>query len=112
MDKSSGTEEEQRLEHGMSEQVEHSSHVTYSVMELRTSHTKRNHHKRNLRNGGERENALDVDLRAGNHRGIESGQRAYHSDNLKRSDLHEIEREQTGHKIYTGYHHCSCVDKS
>ena len=81
MDDAAGTEEEQRLEHGMGEEVEHGGHVTQTTMVLMSggdfgTYAEGHHHEGYLRNGGEGEHTLDVALSAGHGSGIESGEGA------------------------------------
>ena len=83
MDECARAEEEQGLEHGVGEEVEHGCHVADAVVELGTGNSQRHHHKRNLRYGGECEHSLDINLRTCYHGSIEGSDGAYHCYNLQ-----------------------------
>lgn len=51
MDQRAGAEEEERLEHCVGEQMEHTGHVAEAMVEFRTGNAERNHHECNLRDG-------------------------------------------------------------
>ncbi len=111
MNQCTGAKEKQRLEHGVGEQVEHTGHITQPMMEFRTCHTQRHHHKRNLRNGGECQHTFDVNLRTSHHRGIQCRQGTHYHDNIHCRSLHQIKREQAGYQVDTGHNHRSGMDK-
>lgn len=81
--------EQQRLEHGVGEQMEHTRHVTDAVMELGTCDTERHHHEGNLRDGGECKHTLDVDLCTSHDGGVKCRNGTNNGDNLKRAYLHQ-----------------------
>ena len=67
MDDAARAEEEQGLEHGVGEEVEHACHVTQAaVMRVgRSTYAQSHHHEADLRDGGEGQHALDVALHTG-----------------------------------------------
>ena len=71
------------------------------------------HHKRNLRDGGEGENSLDVALGASHGSGIESGEHShpYNNTHLTRGILNP-QGEETGYLEHTGNNHRGGVDES
>ena len=73
VDDTSGAEEQQGLEHGVREEVEHRSHVPQPArMRIgRGADAQRHDHKTDLRNGAERQHALDIALDAGHHGGVQ-----------------------------------------
>ena len=79
VDDTTGSEEETSLEHGMSKEVEHTSHVAQLRVVVEHGlmsgqlYTEGHHHKGNLRDGGEGEHTLDVALGASHGSSIESG---------------------------------------
>ena len=111
MDEGTCTEEEERLEHGVCEQVEHGGHVSEAVVEFGTCHAKRYHHKGNLRDSREREHTFNIDLAASHYGGIESRDGADTGDKQQRCFLNKVEREHAGNQINAGNHHGSSVDE-
>ena len=75
MDDGAGAEEEQRLEEGVGDEVEHADGDAADA--------EAHHHVAELRNGGVGEDALDVVLRDGDQRGEEGGDRADPGDDLQ-----------------------------
>ena len=73
MDDAARPEEEQRLEQGMGEEVEHRGHVAQParVGIGRGADAERDDHEADLRDGAEGQHALDVALHAGHHGGVE-----------------------------------------
>ncbi len=111
-----GSKEQERLEHGVGKEMEHAGHVAQTaVMHIRhcigAGHAERHHHERNLRNGGECEHALDVNLRAGHYCSIEGCDGTYDGNEIHRRIDHTVDREHTGHQIDTGHNHCGRMDK-
>ena len=111
MDESTCAKEEQSLEHGVCEEVEHRCHVAEAVVKLGTGNAERYHHEGNLRDSREGKHALDVDLHAGYHGGVERGESTHNGDDDQSAFLHEVEREETGHKVDTGHNHGGGVDE-
>ena len=73
VDDAARPEEEQRLEHGVREEVEHRGHVAQSagVGIGRGADPERDDHEADLRDGAEGQHALDVALHAGHDGGVE-----------------------------------------
>ncbi len=111
MYQSTGAKEQQSLEHGVGEQMEHRGHEAETLVDFGTGDAERCHHERNLRDGREREHALDVNLCACHHSRIECGDAAHDSDDVHRRHLKQIEREQTGHQVHTGHNHRCGMDE-
>ena len=69
MDDRAGAEEEQSLEHGVGEQVEHGSHETQAFLPAVSRNPEGQHHVADLRHGGKGQDALDIELGTGDDRG-------------------------------------------
>ena len=114
MDNTSGTQEQQGLEHGVGEQVEHSCHVSQSsfMRICRGADTEGDHHKTDLGNGRESQHTLDVALGTGYGCCIEGCECSYISNQMQgvRSKTDE-QREHACYQVNTGYHHCGSVDQ-
>ena len=116
MDQSAGSKEEEGLEHGVGEEVEHACHVAETgVVDTLdgtvVGHTEAHHHEGDLRYGGECEHSLDVKLGAGNDGGIERRYCAYTCHERQRGIDNTIEGEHSGHEIDTGHNHGCGMDK-
>ncbi len=116
VDERTRSEEEERLEHGVGEEVEHRGHISETgivdtLKRLIVGTAERHHHKRDLRDCGECEHPLYVDLRAGHYRSVECGDGADYGDESQRIGHYAVEREETGYKIHTGHHHSSGMDQ-
>ena len=114
MDDAARAEEEQGLEHGVGEEVEHAGHVTQAsfVRVGRGTYAESHHHEADLRNGGEGQHTLDVALHAGYRCRIESGEGTHVGHDVKRlGRIGDEQREHAGHQIDTRYHHSSGMDE-
>ena len=98
----------------MGEEVEHGGHVTETFVDglaVLWGYTERYHHERNLRDGRECEDTLDVNLSACNHRCIECRDGTYDSDECQCCVLKHVEGEESGYEIHTGHNHGGGVDE-
>ena len=117
VDNATRAEEEQCLEHGVGEEVEHGSHVAEAAHVFMTrsplsANAERHHHKGDLRNGREGEHALDVALGTCHGGGIESGERAHPShDAQSLRGILDPQGEEASHLEHTCNDHRSSVDK-
>ena len=73
--------------------------------------SERNHHEGDLRDRGERQDTLDVDLCAGHDCGVECRDGADHADEGQRVGNDAEEREEAGHEVDAGNDHRSGVDQ-
>ena len=107
-------EEEQGLEHGVGEQVEHGSHVTDAALALqRRDDAKGHEHVSYLRDSGERETALDVALAASHRGSVERGEGRDVSHVVQRVwRVLNPDRHQRRHLVNTGHDHGGGVDES
>ena len=71
VDNRSGTQEEQRLEHGVRKQVEHTGHISGAVVSAITRHTKSDHHESDLGDRRESQHPFDIGLHTSDNRGKE-----------------------------------------
>ena len=117
MDDTTGSQEEQGLEHGVGEEVEHGGHVTQRAHVLVTggifgADTERHHHEGYLRNGGEGQHTLDVALAAGHGGGVEGGEGSYPGHYVKGTgSILYPQGEETGYLEHTGHNHGSGMDE-
>ena len=117
MDDAAGPEEEQRLEHGVGEEVEHGGHVTqrthvFVAGGVFGADTERYHHERNLRDGGEGQHALDVALAAGHGGSVEGGEGSHPGHYVKGSgSILNPQGEETGNLEHTGHYHGGGMDE-
>ena len=73
--------------------------------------TKSHHHERNLRNSGEREDTLDIDLCTCHTSCIECRDSSDNSDECQRSILKHVQRKESSDEINTCDHHGSSVNE-
>ncbi len=118
VDDATCAQEEQCLEHGVGEQVEHGGHVakrTYVFVprSVFCANAERHHHKRNLRDGGEGQYALNVALAASHCGSVESGEGTYPSHNVKCArGILNPQGEEACNLEHTSNHHGGSMDKS
>src|SRR3712207_2353115 len=112
-DNDNGTraEEEQSLEHGMGEEMEHASHVTYATLALqRGTYAECYEHVGNLRNGREGQTTLNIGLRTSNCSCVESGKGCDISNIVERlRSISNPDGEQRSYLEHTGNHHRSSM---
>ena len=114
MDDAPGAEEQQRLEHGVREEVEHRGHVPQSArMGIgRGADAQRHDHEADLRNGTERQHTLDVALHAGHDGGIKRrkgpdiGRPVQHLGRIA-----DKEREHARHEVDARHDHRRGMDQ-
>ena len=112
MDDRTGTEEQQRLEHSMREEVEHTGHVTEAVVSAVTRYAEGHHHETDLRNGREGEHALDVGLHTGDHRREQRGKRTDHRNAHEHlGSLEVIHRKEACDQVDAGHDHRRGMDQ-
>ena len=114
-DDGTGAEEEQRLEHGVGEEVEHGCHVAQATMMVveGEADTQGHEHVGDLRDRGEGQSALDVGLRTGHGSGVEGREGSDVGDPVELLDgakLH-VDGEEAGHLIDTGHDHRGGMDQ-
>ena len=103
-DDRTGRKEQQRLEEGVSDQVEHAGHIG--------AHPDRRHHETQLRDGRVGQNLLDVILPNGDRGGEERRHRADHRHNVLRIRHQRVERPGTRHQVDACRDHGGSMDES
>src|SRR3989442_8660714 len=102
------TQEEQRFEEGVREEVEHAGAGT----ELRARYAKADEHVAKLANRREGQYTLEVALHKANGRGEESSDTTNPGDNTEGCGACSgEEREGARHHVDTGRDHCRCMDE-
>ncbi len=112
MDHRTGAAEEQRLEKGVREEVEHGGGVALARMASHARNAERHHHIGDLRDGRKGEHPLDVGLRNGDHRG-EQRREGPHIGNQRQhpGSCEEIEREHPRNEVDARHHHRGGMDE-
>ena len=114
MDDAPRAEEQQRLEHGVGEEVEHRGHVTQpsGVRVGRGRDAQRHEHEPDLRNGAERQHTLDVAL----HTGHDGGVKRREGPDISRPMQHfgriaDEERKHPRHEVDARHDHRRGMDQ-
>ena len=112
MDHRTGSQEEQRLEHGVGKQMPHTGRITQGIVPVHAGYAQSDDHKADLGNGREGQHPFDIRLEAGDHRRKERSEGTHVSDvrqHLRCS--HDVQREHARYQEHTGYHHRCGMDQ-
>ncbi len=102
VDNGAGAEEQEGLEHGVGEEVEHGGHVAQPLVAAHSGNAEGHHHESDLGDGGEGEHPLDVRLHAGDDGGVEGREG---SDDRNQDEhfrrFHGVDGEEPRHEVDT-----------